>query len=35
MLKEDRVLSNDIEKVYEMIKTGKLVKEVEKHVRLV
>ena len=35
MLREDRVLSDDIEKVYEMIKTGKLVKEVEKHIRLV
>ncbi len=35
MLKEDRVLSDDIEKVYEMIRTSKLVKEVEKHVRLV
>ena len=35
MLKEDRVLSDDIKKIYEIIKTGRLVREVEKAVRLV
>jgi len=35
MLKEDRVLSGDIERVFKMIKSGKLIKTLEKHVKLV
>ena len=35
MLKEDRVLSDDIKKICEIIKMGRLVREVEKAVRLV
>ena len=35
MLREDRVLSDDIEKIYGIIKIGRLVKEVGKHINLI
>ena len=35
MLREDRVLSDDIEKIYGIIRIGRLVKEVGKHINLI